>query len=46
MKKYLFALIPFILGIGCFAAYIIIGSEVVLDGTLMEAFGFIQLVTC
>lgn len=38
MKKYLAALIPIIIGIGCWAAYAIIGSEVAPDGTLQEPF--------
>ncbi|SDP36078.1 DUF3955 domain-containing protein [Clostridium gasigenes] len=38
MKKYLLALIPFIIGIGCMITYSIIGSEVAPDGTFVEAF--------
>lgn len=38
MKKYLLALILFIVGIGCFVTFNIIGSEVAPDGTLQEPF--------
>ena len=38
MKKYLFTIIPFILGVSCFVAFNIIGSEVAPDGTLVEPF--------
>jgi hypothetical protein len=42
MKKiYLFAIIPFVLGIVCWIAYNVIGSYVAPDGTLIEPFGFI-----
>lgn len=43
MKKYILNLIPFILGIGCFIAYKIIGSSVLPDGTLQEPFGLIPI---
>lgn len=43
MKKYLLTLISFIIGIGCFIAYNIIGSEVAPDGTLIEPFGLIPI---
>lgn len=43
MKKYLFTMIPFILGIICFVSYNIIGSEVAPDGTLIEPFGLIPI---
>ncbi|MGF9964787.1 DUF3955 domain-containing protein [Bacillus rhizoplanae] len=38
MKKYILALIPFILGIGCIVSFNIIGSTVASDGTLVEPF--------
>lgn len=37
-KKYLIAIIPFILGISCFGIYNIIGSHIAPDGTLVEPF--------
>lgn len=43
MKKYLFTMIPFILGIICFVSYNIIGSEIAQDGTLIEPFGLIPI---
>ncbi|WGX75233.1 DUF3955 domain-containing protein [Paraclostridium bifermentans] len=43
MKKYLFTIIPFILGVVCFVSYIIIGSEIAPDGTLVEPFGLIPI---
>ncbi|WP_270942388.1 DUF3955 domain-containing protein [Romboutsia lituseburensis] len=43
MKKYLFTITPFILGIICFVAFNIIGSEVAPDGTLVEPFGLIPI---
>lgn len=43
MKKYLFAVISFVLGIGCLIAYNIIGSEVTPDGALREPFYLIPL---
>lgn len=43
MKKYLFTMIPFILGIICFVSYNIIGSEIAPDGTLIEPFGLIPI---
>ena len=36
MKKYLFTMIPFILGVICFVSYSIIGSEITSEGTLVE----------
>ncbi len=43
MKKNLLILIPFILAVGCFIAYNIIGSEVAPDGTLIEPFFLIPM---
>lgn len=43
MKKYLLALISFIVGIGCLVTYNIIGSEVAPDGTLIEPFFLIPM---
>ena len=43
MKKYLLTLIPFIIGIGCFVAFGIIGSEVAPDGTLVEPFALLPM---
>lgn len=43
MKKYLLTLISFIIGIGCFVAFNIIGSEVAPDGTLVEPFFLIPI---
>ena len=39
MKKiYWIAIIPFVLGIGCFITYNVIGAEIATDGTLVEPF--------
>lgn len=43
MKKYLFTIIPFILGVVCFVSYNIIGSEIAPDGTLVEPFALIPI---
>ena len=44
MKKiYLIAIIPFILGIGCFVTYNAIGAEISPDGTLIEPFALLPL---
>ena len=43
MKKYLLALIPFIIGIGCLVTYAIIRSEIAPDGTLLEPFFLIPM---
>lgn len=44
MKKfYLLANIPTFIGIGCFLAFTIIGSEVTPDGILIEAFYLIPI---
>jgi len=43
MKKYLLALISFVLGICCLVTYNIIGSEVAADGTLIESFFLIPM---
>ncbi len=43
MKKYLFTITPFILGVVCFVSYNIIGSEIAPDGTLIEPFGLIPI---
>ncbi|WFD10917.1 DUF3955 domain-containing protein [Tepidibacter hydrothermalis] len=43
MKKNILILIPFILGLGCFISYNIIGSEVAPDGTLIEPFFLIPM---
>lgn len=42
MKKIIYSL-PFILGICCFIAFNIIGSEVAPDGTLVEPFFLIPI---
>lgn len=42
-KKYLIAIIPFILGIACFIIYSIIGSHVDTDGMLIEPFFLIPI---
>jgi|GEM_PF-5181129 len=42
-NKYYFAIIPFILGVGCFITFSVIGSEIAPDGTLIESFGFIPV---
>ena len=46
MKKYLFTITIFILGVVCFASYNIIGSEIAPDGTLIEPFGLIPIGFC
>lgn len=43
MKKYLFTLIPFFIGVSCMVTYNIIGQEVAPDGTLVEPFFLIPL---
>ncbi len=43
MKKYILALISFILGASCFVAYSVIGSEVAPDGALVEPFFLIPV---
>ncbi len=43
MKKYLLALMSFIIGTGCFVTKGIIGSEVAPDGTLLEPFFLIPI---
>ncbi|MBU3109499.1 DUF3955 domain-containing protein [Clostridium gasigenes] len=43
MKKYILALIPFIIGVVCFITFSIIGSEVAADGTLVEPFFLIPI---
>jgi len=43
MKKYLFSIIPFILGLSCLVAVNIIGSEIAPDGRLVEPFGLIPI---
>lgn len=43
MKKYLFTITPFILGVVCFVSYNIIGSEIAPDGTIIEPFGLIPI---
>ncbi|NKF07336.1 DUF3955 domain-containing protein [Clostridium gasigenes] len=43
MKKYILALIPFIIGVVCFITFEIIGSEVAADGTLVEPFFLIPI---
>ncbi|SDO72024.1 DUF3955 domain-containing protein [Clostridium gasigenes] len=43
MKKYILALIPFIIGVGCFITFSIIGSEVAADGTLVEPFFLVPI---
>ncbi len=43
MKKYIFTIISFILGISCFAAFALIGSKVAPDGRLIEPFALIPI---
>lgn len=43
MKKNILILIPFILGLGCFICYNLIGSEIAPDGTLIEPFFLIPM---
>ncbi|MFZ4461243.1 MAG: DUF3955 domain-containing protein [Patescibacteria group bacterium] len=43
MKKYLPAIIAILLGLLSFVAYLINGSYVAADGTLVESFGFIPV---
>lgn len=43
MKKYLFTMIPFILGVICFVSYSIIGSEITSEGTLVEQCALIPI---
>lgn len=43
MKKYLFTITSFILGVACFVSYNIIGSEIAPDGTLVEPFALIPI---
>lgn len=43
MKKYLIAFIPVIAGILCWVAFLVIGSEVAPDGTLLEPFFLIPI---
>lgn len=43
MKRYLFSLISFIIGIGCMLAFNIIGSEIAPDGMLVEPFFLIPM---
>lgn len=42
-NRYLFSVIPIILGIRCVVVYRIIGSEIVPDGTLIEPFFLIPI---
>ena len=42
-KRYLIAIIPFVLGIGCFITYNVIGAEITADGTLVEPFVLLPL---
>lgn len=43
MKKYYLSLLSFVVGIGCWIAYTIIGSEVAPDGMLVEPFFLIPM---
>lgn len=43
MKKYALNLIPFVIGLGCFIAFNIIGSKVLPNGTLDEPFFLIPI---
>lgn len=43
MKKYLIILIPFLIGVGCFVTYSIIGSHVAENGLLVEPFFLIPI---
>lgn len=38
MKKYIFSLIIFVVGLSFIAAFIIVGSQVLEDGTVIEPF--------
>ncbi len=42
-KKYLFAILPIVIGLGCWLAYAIIGTSVAADGTLIEPFGLLPI---
>ena len=42
-KHYLLIIIPLLLGIGCFATFNMIGSEVTPDGALIEPFALLAL---
>jgi uncharacterized BrkB/YihY/UPF0761 family membrane protein len=42
-KTFLFTVVPLLLGLGCWVAYAIIGSEVAANGTLVEPFALIPL---
>ncbi|MDD2370951.1 MAG: DUF3955 domain-containing protein [Firmicutes bacterium] len=43
MKKYIFSIIFLILGLVSFIVYLVNGSSVKADGTLVEAFAFIPI---
>lgn len=43
MKKYIFTIITFILSIGCFVTYTIIGSKISAEGYLQEPFYLIPI---
>lgn len=43
MKKYIFSLISFIIGIACMMAFNIIGSEIAPDGMVVEPFYLIPI---
>lgn len=43
MKKYIFSLVSFIIGIACMMAFNIIGSEIAPDGRLIEPFYLIPV---
>ncbi|MEA4812302.1 MAG: DUF3955 domain-containing protein [Anaerolineaceae bacterium] len=43
MKKYIFSILSAAVGIACFAAFNLIGSKVLEDGTLSEPFGLIPI---
>lgn len=42
-KSYILALIPLIMGIGCFIIFRLIGSSVAPDGTLIEPFALVPI---
>lgn len=43
MRRYLFSLISFIIGIGCMVTFNIIGSKIESDGRLVEPFFLIPI---
>lgn len=43
MKKYILILIPFLISVGCFLTYTLIGSKITENGTLIEPFFLIPI---